>query len=391
MTGLASGAHPDADEIALSLERMTGIEEVDKSSATLTALAGTPLCAVQQAADAAGFLYGVDLGARASCTIGGTVATNAGGHQVIRYGMTRRNVLGLEAVLADGTIVRSLNKMTKNNTGYDWVQLLIGSEGTLGIVTRVVLALHAKPAGVLCVLAAAQDLERVIRLLRSSEQRFAGALITFEAMWSEFYRRAVGPCGCRPPMSANHNLYVILEIATGEGGKDRTRLEAWLGAELEAELIESAVIANSEQERNNIWAVRDSVALYRQKLPPATTAMFDVSVPLDRMSTAVANLRAAVSLHWPNGELSIFGHVADSNLHIVVRVPAGKSALEDDINAVVYGIVGDMGGSISAEHGIGRLKRPYLRLCRSEAELSLMTSIKRALDPKGILNYGRLI
>src|SRR3954469_7115519 len=148
LTGLAGGAHPQTGEIALSLERMNGVEEIDTASATLTALAGTPLAVVQQAADEAGFLCGIDLGARGTCTIGGNIATNAGGNQVLRYGMARRNTLGLEAVLADGTIVRSLNKMLKNNAGYDWTQMFIGSEGTLGVVTRVVLGLHARPEGV---------------------------------------------------------------------------------------------------------------------------------------------------------------------------------------------------------------------------------------------------
>jgi FAD/FMN-containing dehydrogenase len=281
--------------------------------------------------------------------------------------------------------------MTKNNTGYDWVQLFIGSEGTLGVVTRVVLTLHPKPTGVICVLAAAADLEHVIKLLRSAEERFSGALMTFEAMWSDFYRRAVGPCGCSAPLPASHDLYVIVEIAAGVDGEDRKRLEAWLGAQLDKELIEDAVIANSERERSNIWTVRDSVMLYPQKLPPAVTAIFDVSIPLARMSEAVAKLRTAVPKHWPTGELSVFGHIADSNIHIVVRVPGGESELKDEIDKLVYGLVGEMDGSISAEHGIGRLKRAYLRLCRSEPELAMMASIKHALDPKEILNRGRII
>ncbi len=186
MTGLAGGAHPQAGEIALSLERMAGVEEVDEASGTLTALAGTPLAVIQKAAEDAGFMCGIDLGARGSCTIGGNIATNAGGNQVLRYGMARRNVLGLEVVLSDGRVVRSLNKMLKNNAGYDWTQLFIGSEGTLGVVTRVVLGLHPRPQGVQTAFCAAEGFPAALAILRALERRFPGRLLVFEGMWREF-------------------------------------------------------------------------------------------------------------------------------------------------------------------------------------------------------------
>src|SRR5918994_5082671 len=216
LTGLAGGGHPQAGEIALSLERMSGIEEVDPASATLTALAGTPLAVVQKAADEAGFLCGIDLGARGSCTIGGNIATNAGGNQVLRYGMARRNTLGLEVVLADGTVVRSLNKMLKNNAGYDWTQLFIGSEGTLGVITRVVVGLHPKPQGLQTALCAVSGFEDALAVLRGFQRAHPGRLLVFEAMWREFMTVATRICGRPAPFEAEHDVTLLIKADMGE-------------------------------------------------------------------------------------------------------------------------------------------------------------------------------
>lgn len=391
MTGLAGGAHPDAGEVILSLERMTGIEEIDTSSGTMTVLAGTPLQLVHEAADKAGFMYGVDLGARGSCTIGGNVATNAGGNQVLRYGMTRRNVLGLEAVLADGTVVRSLNKMLKNNTGYDWVQLMIGSEGTLGVVTRVVVSLHPKPEGVHCALAAVASFDDALKVLRRTERAFPGGLLTFEGMWSEFYKLATGPMGCSAPLPDHHELYLLMEVATGPDETGRERFEEFLAHEMEAGLLRDAVVAQSGPDRTRIWALRESPYDYGTKLPPAAHISFDVSIPLARMAEAIGKLRQAVPGRWPASTSVAFGHIADSNIHFSVRLPDGGPADAKDVCDVVYGIIGEVAGSVSAEHGIGRIKRPYLKLSRTPAELALMASIKHTLDPRGILNPERVL
>ena len=202
MTGLAGGAHPGEGEVALSLERMVGIEEVDTASNTLTALSGTPLYLIQQAAEEAGLMCGIDLGARGSCSIGGNVATNAGGNQVLRYGMARKNVLGLEVVMADGRVIRSLNKMMKNNAGYDWTQMFIGSEGTLGVITRVVLGLHARPQNIQTAVLAVEGAADAIAVLRAAEKALPGGLLVFEAMWSEFYGIATTTIGVPAPSSA---------------------------------------------------------------------------------------------------------------------------------------------------------------------------------------------
>ncbi|WP_342358977.1 FAD-binding oxidoreductase [Terrarubrum flagellatum] len=390
LTGLAGGAHPGASEIALSLERMTGVEEVDPSSGTLTALAGTPLQIVQQAADDAGFMCGIDLGARGSCTIGGNIATNAGGNQVLRYGMARKNVLGLEVVQADGAIVRSLNKMMKNNAGYDWTQLFIGSEGTLGVVTRVVLGLHPKPQGVKTALVAVSGHAAALKVLRFIQAKAAGGLLVFEGMWREMYEIATTIVGVAAPLERGHDLYLLIEIAGGADLADGSDvMESVLGELYEQNLIKDAVVAKSGSESDKLWALRESVYEYGRLLPKQIG--FDVSIPLDRMAESVERFRKQILAAAPDCYFVVFGHIADSNLHLLVMPKEYSAEIEKSVNNVVYGVTADLGGSISAEHGIGRLKRPYLSRSRTEPELALMRTIKAALDPAGILNPGRVI
>jgi FAD/FMN-containing dehydrogenase len=384
MTGLAGAATPGEAEVALSLERMSGVEELDADAATLTALAGTPLAVVQEAAEAAGFRCGIDLGARGSCTIGGNVATNAGGVQVLRYGMARRNVLGLEAVLADGSIVSCLNKMTKNNAGWDWTQLFIGSEGCFGVVTRVVLALHPAPEGVQTALCALSGFPAALALLRRTERALPGGLLAFEAMWADFYEVATGPLGLAAPLPQGAPFYLLIEAAGA-----RAPFEEVLGAMLADGALTDAVVAQSEEERRRIWALRESPAEYRNRLPP--TVGFDVSIPLARMDAAVNELRGLLAQGWPDATPVFFGHVADSNLHLIVPVPGLTKDVKRAVEDAVYAAVARHGGSVSAEHGIGRLKRPWLPLSRSAAELALLSTLKQALDPKGILNPGRVL
>ncbi len=389
LTGLAGGAHPHAGEIALSLERMNGIEEVDAASATLTALAGTPLAVVQQAAENAGFLCGIDLGARGTCTIGGNAATNAGGNQVLRYGMTRRNILGLEAVLADGTVVRSLNKMLKNNAGYDWTQLFIGSEGTLGIITRVVIGLHPKPQAVQTALCAVGSFEDALAVLRQFQQAHPGRLLVFEAMWREFMTVATRICGLPAAFDEEHDLTLLIEADMGEEPAGTEAFSTLLAEFYEQGLITDAVVAQSRADRNRFWAYRETPYEYGRFLPEEIR--FDVSVPLDRMTEAVEHLRQEMPKQYPDAVYVVFGHVADSNIHINVTIRDMTSETKTGVQGLVYDLVSRLGGSISAEHGIGRIKRPYLSLSRSEAELALMARMKRTLDPQGILNPGRVL
>ncbi|MCF3933683.1 FAD-binding oxidoreductase [Acuticoccus sp. M5D2P5] len=392
LTGLAAGAHPMAGEFALSLEKMKGIEEIDPVAGTLTALAGTTLADVQAAAEQAGFHCGIDLGARGSCSIGGNVATNAGGNQVLRYGMTRKNILGLEAVQADGTILTSLNKMMKNNTGYDWTQLLVGSEGTLAVITRVVVALHPRPKAVETVLVALPSAASAMTLLKCLEETFGAGLMVFEGMWSEFVSVATEQLGIVRPFAEEHDLIVLAEIAPG-GDNPAEAVEEALGALLEEGIIVDAIIARSGGDAQRLWSYRESVYEY-QRLH-ATQIGFDISIPRPAIGDAVADLRALRAAHWPGALQVVFGHIADSNLHIVIgpRTPGGgiDAAETKAVETGIYDIVRRHHGSISAEHGIGRAKRPYLAHSRTEAELKLMQAIKVTLDPKGILNQGRVI
>ncbi|MBL0404532.1 FAD-binding oxidoreductase [Microvirga aerilata] len=389
LTGLAGGAHPETGEIALSLERMNGIEEIDQASATLTALAGTPLATIQQAADEAGFLCGIDLGARGSCTIGGNIATNAGGNQVVRYGMARRNTLGLEVVLADGTVIRSLNKMLKNNAGYDWTQLFIGSEGTLGVITRVVIGLHPKPQGIQTALCAVSSFDDALVVLRKFQQAHPGRLLVFEAMWREFMTVATGICGLPAAFEAEHDVTLLIEADMGEDPAGTEAFSLLLGEFYEQNLIKDAVVAQSRAGRNRFWAYRETPYEYGRFLPEEIR--FDVSVPLNRMTEAVEHLRQEMPRHWPDAVYVVFGHVADSNIHINVAIRDMDDGIKKGVQKLVYDLVSGLGGSISAEHGIGRIKRPYLPLSRTEPERELMAKMKQMLDPEGILNPGRVL
>ncbi len=387
LTGLAGGAHPIAGEIALSLERMNGIEDIDPVGRTMTVLAGTPLEAIQERAAEAGLLYGVDLGARGSCTIGGNVATNAGGVQVLRYGMTRRNVLGLEAVLPDGRIVSSLVKLIKNNAGYDWTQLLIGSEGTLGVVTRVLLALQPAVPSLHTALCSVAGVPQALRVLDRLEARLPAGLLAFEAMWPDYLAAAEAHAGQAPPFAPGNALTLLVEAALPAGEAYADLFLAALAALAEEGLLEDVLVAQSSRERARFWAYREASSEFYRGLPAGLH--FDISVPLAAMAEAADLLHARIAEAASGATLILFGHIADGNLHLSIH-PAEGTGFEG-LAEVVFGIVQGVEGSISAEHGIGVLKRPYLGYSRSDAELALMRTLKQAIDPLGILNRGRIL
>ena len=387
LTGLAGGATPKAGQIVLSLERLKGVEEVDRDSATMTVLAGTPLETAQKAAEAAGLYLALDIGSRGSCQIGGNIATNAGGNHVIRYGMARTQVLGLETVLADGTVLSALTKVMKNNAGYDLNQLFIGSEGTLGIVTRAVLRLHAQPQSKTTALIATPGYDATVKLLRRL-QGALGEISAFEALWPNYYRYMVEhPTATARPMAAGHPFYALIEYQGSETERDQERVEAVLGEAIEAGEALDGVIAQSEREARSFWVIREGAAL---ELFPYLIN-FDVSAPTAQLGDLAERLTRSLTARWPDGLFYVYGHVGDGNIHLSAYAGGTLEQVAHEMDEIVYNEVRRIGGSISAEHGIGTLKREYLGHSRSPAEIALMRKIKAALDPKGILNPGKVI
>jgi FAD/FMN-containing dehydrogenase len=387
LTGLAGGATPHAGDIVLSLERLAGIEEIDAVAATMTLRAGTILETAQRAADEAGFLLALDLGARGSCQIGGNLSTNAGGNRVIRYGMAREQVLGLEVVLANGEIVTSLNKMLKNNAGYDIKQVFIGAEGTLGIITRATLRLHARPLSRCTAFCALADYGAVVKLLRGMQSELGG-ISAFEVMWQDFYDFVANhPTTKQKPLKDEYPFYVLVEYSGTDPDHDLNRFEALLAKAMADGAVVDAVVAQSEQAARDFWLIREGHAIDTKPV----VINFDVSLPIADIDTFAINCRAALQAKWPNSLSVFYGHIGDSNLHISVMMEDRGPEVMHDVDAVVYEAVRAMRGSVSAEHGVGTLKRAWLGHSRSEAELAVMRQLKQALDPKGILNPGKLI
>jgi FAD/FMN-containing dehydrogenase len=388
LTGLAGGATPQPGEIALSLERLSGIDELDRTAQTLTARAGTPLQAVQQAAADAGFAFPLDLGARGSCTIGGNIATNAGGNQVLRFGMMRSLVLGLETVLADGTVVSSMNKMLKNNAGYDLKQLFIGTEGTLGVVTRAVLRLYPRMPSKVTALCALPGFASTVALLHTLQAELGGSLSAFEAMWSSYFEYVIAHArGVQSPFDSEHALYALVETEGVDEVADRARLEAALQRALERGIVADAALAHSGRETQNFWQIRDSIGEVTPSLQPMLA--FDVSLNIDAMPPFLERVDAEFDRFDRPVTNLVFGHLGDNNLHLAVTTHRKED--HGRLADIVYAAVGAHGGSVSAEHGIGTLRRGYLHYSRNAAELDLMRRLKVALDPHGILNPLRVL
>ncbi|MGV7213153.1 FAD-binding oxidoreductase [Bradyrhizobium sp. UFLA05-112] len=391
LTGLCRGAAPEPGWVAISLERMTGIEEIDRASATMTVKAGTPLETIQKAADEAGVFFPLDLGSRGSCAIGGNLSTNAGGNRVIRYGMTRELVLGLEVVLPDGTIITSLNKLMKNNAGYDLKHLFIGSEGTLGIITRVVLRLFPKPRSTMAALCALENYAAVVDLLAAARSGLGPLLSAFEVMWPDYWEVITARAGVKPPVAAGRGLYVLVEAQGTDESIDAPRFQAWLEELMERGLLADAAVAQSLAQTQKFWAVRDICAEFGQVLGPHIS--YDIGLAVARMDEFVTRCKAALAEGIKGCESVYYGHIGDGNLHLVSWVTGLPTERQpkDAMDAIIYGLVREMGGSVSAEHGIGTLKKQWLGHARSEAEIALMRTLKAALDPAHLLNPGKVI
>lgn len=381
-TGLVDGILCAPDQIALSTERMTGIDAVDALGMTVVVGTGATIEAVQDAARAERLFFPLDLGARGSATIGGAIATNAGGLRVLRYGMMREMVLGLEAVLADGTVVSSMRPLIKNNTGLDLKQLFVGTEGTLGLVTRAILRLRPEPAGYATALVACPGVDDGARVLRAAQEAFQGRVSSFEGLWPDFYRLMTAPGRAPRPLGPDYPFYAIIEVECVPAESERFLfvLDGLMG---EGTVLD-AVIASSEEQRQAIWRIRDRVEHLNAE---GIHRAFDVSVPLSGMDGYVRGALDRIAA-IPGCRVVVYGHIGDNNLHWnTTRLDAAGDAAVD---AAIYDPLAALSGSVSAEHGIGLEKRGKLGLSRSVAEIGAMRLVKRALDPENRLNPGKI-
>lgn len=387
LTGLAGGATPQAEEVVLSLERLNEIEDFDTTGGLIQVQAGITLQALQQHVEAAGWQFPLDLGARGSCQIGGNAATNAGGNRVIRYGTMRRLILGLEVALPDGRLLNLLGRVTKDTTGVDLKQLFIGAEGTLGVITRLVLRLSplcANSSVALCALPSFQAATRLVQELR----RALPELSAFELMWQGFLTASCEVAGLRPPFTEAAPLYALIETQGNHAETDRERLESALAQALESGWATDAIVAQSLTENTSLWAYRESVGELLGRLKPF--AAFDVAIPMSRMDDFVAQADALMQARYPTTRHLFFGHLGDDNLHLLTG-PYSDTTKLHTVESLIYELVADFKGSISGEHGIGVVKKPFLPHSRSPEELEIMRQLKALFDPKDILNRGRIL
>ena len=409
VTGLADGEKSTDNDIVLSLERMNTIETVDAVNRSMTVQAGCILQTIHDAANEAGLLYGVDLGARGSCTIGGNISTNAGGLSVLRYGMTRNQILGLEVVLADGTVITALNSLIKNNAGYDLKQMFIGAEGTLGVVTRAVLRLRSATPTRNTAIVAFDNFNQVTDTLAEVSRNLNANLNAFEILWNDFYRLSTNPeitGTSRAPLDRDYYAYAIIESRGTSLEADSQQFQNTFESLLEKELITDAVIAKSDTEQQDIWQIRENVDLTLRHKPVFD---YDISLPVNTMASYVEEIIANTRKQWPDAVVFAYGHLADCNLHISISptpdnfihntneetvkihsYSVDDAKKNDIVNKIVFQPLQAIGGSVSAEHGIGILKKKHLHYSRNAAELSTMQLLKKSLDPKGLLNPGKI-
>lgn len=398
-TGLVVGSVPDDSgrQVVLSLTRLNRVRAIDGANLTMTVEAGCVLQTLQETAEKAGFLFPLSLAAEGSCTIGGNLATNAGGTQVVRYGNARDLCLGLEVVTAQGEVWQGLGGLRKDNTGYDLRDLFVGSEGTLGIITAATMKLYPLPAAQLTAWAAVPSLEAAVALLGLAHRHLGAGLTGFEVM-GQF---ALGLVDrhmpqLRVPLWADHPYCVLLENSDSESeAHARTQFERLLESAFEDGIVSDAVVAESLQQAHQLWHIRESIPLAQAE--EGLNIKHDISIPVSRIPAFCAETDALLQREIPGVRLVNFGHLGDGNLHYNVQAPAhGDPATflreqEARVNTLVFDQVHRFGGSISAEHGVGSLKADKLPLYKDPVALGLMRSIKQALDPHNILNPGRVL
>jgi len=393
-TGLVGGQTPHNGEVVVSTRRLDKIRDIDTASNTMTCESGVVLKVAQQAAAKADRLFPLSLGAEGSCTIGGNLSTNAGGTTALAYGVAREMALGLEVVLADGRILNLLSKLKKDNTGYDLRNLFIGAEGTLGIITAAVLKLFPKPRAIETAYVGLASPAQALKLLSLSQTEAAGTLTSFELLSDIAVDFSIRHgIDVRDPLSAKHRWYVLMELSSPRDDA-RATLEAILTKALEDEIIGDAVIAANLSQRQAFWKLRDEMSAAQK--PEGGSIKHDISVPVATVPDFIAEADAAVMKLIPGSRSVPFGHLGDGNIHYNISQPIGADAADflarwHEVNKVVFDIVLKMGGSISAEHGIGVLKRDELPDVKDKTAIELMRAFKALLDPNGIMNPGKVL
>lgn len=393
-TGLVGGQTPHNGEVVMSLRRLDKIREVDTASNTMTVEAGVVLQVAQQKASEVDRLFPLSLGAEGSCTIGGNLSTNAGGTAALAYGVAREMALGLEVVLADGRVLNVLSKLKKDNTGYNLHNLFIGAEGTLGIITAATLKLFPKPRSIETAYVGLKSPAAALKLLTIAQSEAANTLTSFELLSEMAVDFSVRHgIDVRDPLSQKHPWYVLMELSS-PGDDARTPLETILARAMEEEIVDDAVIAASLSQRNNFWKLREEMSAAQK--PEGGSIKHDISVPIAAVPAFIEEANAAVVKLIPGARPVPFGHLGDGNLHYNVSQPIGANTADylarwHELNAVVFEIVLRMGGSISAEHGIGVLKRDELPEVKDKTAIELMRAIKAMLDPQGIMNPGKVL
>ncbi len=396
-TGLCGGAVPHAtgDEIVLALTRMNRVRALDAANATITVEAGMPLAAVHEAAAAAGLAFPLSLASEGSCTIGGNLSTNAGGTAVLRFGNARELTLGVEAVLADGSVYDGLRGLRKDNTGYDLKQLFIGAEGTLGIVTAAVLKLFPAPRTRVTALVGVPSVAAAIALLARLRDALSDRLVGFELASAFALALSRRHHGDAPDPLPGHPWYVLVQADDSVADAPLSALvEATLATAIEAGAAADAVVAQSGEQAARMWALRENISEAQRREGP--NIKHDISLPVSAMTAFLAECGDALAQAFPGSRLVVFGHLGDGNLHYNLSAPEGVTADSfmdngERANRIVHDLVARHGGSFSAEHGVGQLKRADLVRYKGDVEVRLMRLVKQAFDPRGLMNPGKVL
>ena len=396
-TGLCGGTIPSENgkEIMLSLERMNNIKELNEENFTITVEAGCILNNIQNIADEKNFLFPLSLASEGSCTIGGNISTNAGGINVLRYGMARDLVLGIEVVLANGEIWNNLISLRKDNRGYDLKQLFIGSEGTLGIITSAVLKLFPAPRNIETALFAIPNTDAAIELLGLARNASADLLTAYELVSRVGMEMVIKHIpGAKEPIKEKYKWYILIEFSSSSKNNLRQQIEDLFELALNKNIVLDGVIAESTQQRKELWTLRDG--LNEAQKPEGGSIKHDISVPINNVSKFIYSASKCVEEFIPNSRVVAFGHIGDGNIHFNISQPLKQDKKEflnkwTDVNKLVFDIVKNLDGSFSAEHGIGKLKREELQNYNPTIEINLMKSIKSSFDPNNILNPGKVL